>query len=280
GLDVRSAAQASSDPARAPRWAVEDPEGRVLAQASVVVLAAGADLPALVGPLGLEGLPWQTRRGQIDWCRDGPTLRQPLTGQGYAVSLPDGRLLFGATSAESDRITPSDADTEHNRSRLEMLTGHRPRPGQPGGGSRVSRRLGMPDRLPVVGPLPRRDADTEVARSSRRDQVRFIPRQPGLFVCGGFGSRGLTWAPLAAQVICAWLEGTPMPLEADLLDAIDPARWQVRAYRRAAVGAAEIQTPEDASAPGGATRQAAATDPGPAACASAAAAGASPPSPP
>jgi tRNA 5-methylaminomethyl-2-thiouridine biosynthesis bifunctional protein len=283
GLDVRSAAQAASDPARAPCWAVEDPEGQVLGQASIVVLAAGADLPALAGLLGLETLPWQTRRGQIDWCRDGPTLRQPLTGQGYAVSLPDGRLLFGATSAESDRITPSDADTEHNRSRLQMLTGHRPRPGQPGGGSRVSRRLGMPDRLPVVGPLPRRDADTEVARGSRRDQVRFIPRQPGLFVCGGFGSRGLTWAPLAAQVICAWLEGSPMPLEADLLDAIDPARWQVRAYRRAAVGEAvgeaEGQTPDDASAPGGATRQAAATGPGPAACASADAAGASPPSP-
>ena len=50
---------------------------------------------------------------------------------------------------------------------------------------------------------------------------------------GALGSRGLIWAPLAAQMLCAWVESTPMPLEADLLDALDPARWLVRQARRA-----------------------------------------------
>jgi tRNA 5-methylaminomethyl-2-thiouridine biosynthesis bifunctional protein len=43
----------------------------------------------------------------------------------------------------------------------------------------------------------------------------------------------LTWAPLAAEVLAAWIDGTPMPLESDLLDAIDPARALVRQWRRA-----------------------------------------------
>jgi tRNA 5-methylaminomethyl-2-thiouridine biosynthesis bifunctional protein len=44
----------------------------------------------------------------------------------------------------------------------------------------------------------------------------------------------LAWAPLAAEVLAGWIEGTPMPLEAELLDAIDPARGLVRAARRTA----------------------------------------------
>jgi tRNA 5-methylaminomethyl-2-thiouridine biosynthesis bifunctional protein len=82
----------------------------------------------------------------------------------------------------------------------------------------------------VVGAWP----DTPAAARGRRDQARWVPRLPGLFVAGGFGSRGLAWAPLAAEVLAGWIEGTPMPLEAELLDAIDPARGLVRAARRAA----------------------------------------------
>ncbi len=279
GMPTRTARTA---PMPSPSWVVEDPQGRVVARAPVVVLAAGTDLPTLAGATGLGTVPWQLRRGQIDWCREGPALQQPLTGQGYAVSLPDGRLMYGATSGESgesDDTDPSDADTAHNRRRLQLLTGYTPPPDAPGSGSRVSRRLGTPDRLPVVGPLPRCDADTELAPAGRRDQVRFIPRQPGLFVCGGFGSRGLTWAPLAAQVIVAWLEGTPMPLEADLLDAIDPARWQVKAHRRKPVGEVDAKTPDKDPAPADGADQAVAAGPAPGACASADAAGTSPPCP-
>jgi len=46
------------------------------------------------------------------------------------------------------------------------------------------------------------------------------------------GSRGIGWAALCAQVLAAQVSGAPMPLEASLLDAIDPARFAVRAYRQ------------------------------------------------
>jgi len=272
------AGRARTAPQPSPWWAVEDRQGRVVARAPVVVLAAGADLPDLADAAGIAPFPWQTRRGQIDWCLDAPMLQQPITGHGYAVSLPDGRLVYGATSDASDGMDPSGADTEHNRRRLEMRTGYAAPGDMPGSGSRVSCRLGTPDRLPVVGPLPRRDAGPGAVPVGRRDQARFVPRQPGLFVCGGFGSRGLTWAPLAAQVIAAWLDGTPMPLEADLLDAIDPTRWQVKAHRRGPLGEAGRTRPDGTPAPGEATAQAAAAGPAPETCASADAAGASPPS--
>ena len=68
--------------------------------------------------------------------------------------------------------------------------------------------------------------------AQQQDQPRFIARHTGLAVCTALGSRGITWAALCAQVLAAQVTGTPVPLEASLLDAIDPARFAVRALRQ------------------------------------------------
>jgi hypothetical protein len=41
-----------------------------------------------------------------------------------------------------------------------------------------------------------------------------VPRQAGLYVCSGFGSRGITWAALAGQVLASQVCGAPVPEEA------------------------------------------------------------------
>ena len=71
---------------------------------------------------------------------------------------------------------------------------------------RVAFRAVTPDRLPVVGAL-------------------------GENVHGAFayGSRGLVWAALAAELIASQLEGDPLPLEGKLVDALAPARFRIRA---------------------------------------------------
>jgi tRNA 5-methylaminomethyl-2-thiouridine biosynthesis bifunctional protein len=45
------------------------------------------------------------------------------------------------------------------------------------------------------------------------------------------GSRGLTLAALLAEVLAAQIEGTPLPIETDLADALDPARIALRRLR-------------------------------------------------
>jgi tRNA 5-methylaminomethyl-2-thiouridine biosynthesis bifunctional protein len=61
-----------------------------------------------------------------------------------------------------------------------------------------------------------------------------VPRTPGLHVLTGLGSRGITLAPLMGRLLAARIEGAPWPLERDLADAVDPARWLVRRARREA----------------------------------------------
>jgi tRNA 5-methylaminomethyl-2-thiouridine biosynthesis bifunctional protein len=71
-----------------------------------------------------------------------------------------------------------------------------------------------------------------VAAGHMADRLRAVPRWPGLFVLTALGSRGITLAPLMGELVAAQVAGTPWPLERSLADAVDPARWILRAARR------------------------------------------------
>jgi tRNA 5-methylaminomethyl-2-thiouridine biosynthesis bifunctional protein len=90
---------------------------------------------------------------------------------------------------------------------------------------RVGFRCVAPDRLPLVGRLP------DFAAAGATERLRDVPRHPGLHALLGYASRGLIWAPIAAELLAAQLEGEPLPLETALVDALDPARFVLRARR-------------------------------------------------
>ena len=95
---------------------------------------------------------------------------------------------------------------------------------------RAAWRMHTSDRLPLAGPM----ALAPWPAGQRQDQARLLPREPGLFILAALGARGLTLAPLLAQLIACQASGAPWPLEQDLVDAVDPARFRVRATRRSA----------------------------------------------
>ena len=77
--------------------------------------------------------------------------------------------------------------------------------------------------------------DVDAARAAQSDlrgaPPRDMPRRAGLYCISGFASRGLTWASVAGELVASLLEGEPLPLESDLADAIDPARFVLRRLR-------------------------------------------------
>lgn len=210
-------------------WAALDAAGTPLASAPIVVLCSADDTLRL---LGAPDWPLGRQRGQLTLVpADAPGLprpRVPLAGGGYALALPDGRVLCGASSQPGDddpRLR--DADQHDNLARLQRLAGWPADPSAPIDGleGRTAFRFAADDRLPLVGAVPLPGASHE--------QPRHIARRPGLFVCTALGSRGITWAPLAAELLAALATGAPLPLEAALVDALDPARFAARAARRA-----------------------------------------------
>jgi tRNA 5-methylaminomethyl-2-thiouridine biosynthesis bifunctional protein len=206
-------------------WRLFNDAGRAVAEAPLLVLANAADA------LRLSDLPpaWlQRRRGQVSWS-DGALLprvpKMPLASGGYLLRLPDGRLLFGATS-QIDDDAPQVREDDHrdNLAKATQLLGQVFLRDDAALQGRVGWRASTPDRLPLVGPAP----DLAAQRPARCDAPRLLPRQAGLWLHSGLGSRGLSTATLNAELIAAWASGAPLPLEADLVDAVDPARWLLR----------------------------------------------------
>ncbi len=209
-------------------WRVLDRQARVIAEAPVLVLANADDA------LRLAALPrgWTRRvRGQLTWlaaCDAAVAPRLPIASGGYVMSLPGGGLLIGATShAGDDDDRVREADHESNLERAQRLLGRSAaREGAVLHG-RVGWRIVTRDRLPLVGLAPDLDAPLPM----RRDATRLLARRPGLVLHTALGSRGLTTAALGGELIAAQLCGAPWPLEADLADAIDPARCVLRTVR-------------------------------------------------
>ncbi|MBB3196726.1 tRNA (5-methylaminomethyl-2-thiouridine)(34)-methyltransferase MnmD [Roseateles terrae] len=222
-------------------WRALDADGRVLAEADAVVLAAGTANEALAAPwLAGPAWPWVSQRGQLSLVAPGtasvtPVL--PVAGVGYALALPDGRLAFGASADAGDADpTLRIQDQIQNLQRLGQLLpglqldGVSPSQAAQDGRLPVMGRVGwrslVPDRLPIVGALPCS------VPGQRAEQARFWPRHAGLMVCGGLASRGITWATLCGELVAAQITGEPLPLEADLVDLLDPARFGAKLQRR------------------------------------------------
>ena len=215
-------------------WALLDCLGHVCARASVVVLAtAGSDSGhTLLAKAGAAMLPTTAVRGQVTWFEAAPTLRLPLAGHGYAACINNGILLCGASSQPGDREgAEREADHRFNLQRLLELSGLAPLPGQRLHG-RVAWRDTAVDRLPIVGAAPAQQQQQAADGRSRLQQARWLQRVPGLFVLAGLAGRGYTWGPLCGEVLAALISGAPMPLPADVLDAIDPGRGLVRSARK------------------------------------------------
>ncbi|MBY0466320.1 MAG: FAD-dependent oxidoreductase [Burkholderiales bacterium] len=82
------------------------------------------------------------------------------------------------------------------------------------------------DRLPLVGALP---APAPLAPSM---SLANVPRVAGLWTVSALGSRGLTLAMLAAQLLVARMHGGPLPVTKRHAAALDPARFALKQARK------------------------------------------------
>ena len=177
-----------------------------LPKAPVVILANSAEAPKLspVPHLRLRRV-----RGQLTYVpADALEPPRAVVLRGGMVLPPiDGVCVVGATyDLEDEDATLREDSHAGNLERLRNILGVEVRAKTAG---RVSFRAVTPDRLPVVGKIAE-----------------------GVYGAFAYGSRGLVWAALAAEIIASELEGEPLPLEGKLLDALHPQRFTRRAESR------------------------------------------------
>lgn len=270
GVSVRDAAAVATLVRTRDGWIALDAETRVLGEAAVVVLACGADGPAIVDapgalqrPLeahfGAAGLQRRTGLTTVAMPHPSRVPRCTVGGDGHAVPLDGTRLLLGpagsvdidddaaAGASIGDCVTRDDRVTHEAlvARRSDCATGERalhawsrfaaqladPGPVPPLAPGRQGRRLSTRDHLPLIGPVPDPRVLAATPTGLRDDRLP-LPVLPGLWSATAFGGRGLLWSVLAAELIAARLEGEPSALERPLASALSPDRFLRQALRR------------------------------------------------
>ncbi|MBI4987051.1 MAG: bifunctional tRNA (5-methylaminomethyl-2-thiouridine)(34)-methyltransferase MnmD/FAD-dependent 5-carboxymethylaminomethyl-2-thiouridine(34) oxidoreductase MnmC [Rhodocyclales bacterium] len=213
---VRNAALAEQE-AVADGWRLRGADGRELGVASAVVLAHSH------GMLGLPQaaqLPLRCFRGQVTHIPSDAAAppRCVVCRDGYATPPVAGWRCVGASFQRSRDTAVLAADHAANLARLDdMLPGLVADIDPATLAGRTGLRPVSPDKLPLLGALP--------VASERAASIEEWPRHPGLYVASGYGARGLVWSHLMAELLASRLCGEPLPIEADLAIAVDPARF-------------------------------------------------------
>jgi tRNA 5-methylaminomethyl-2-thiouridine biosynthesis bifunctional protein len=192
------------------RWIVRDREGEVLAEAGAVVLANAAEALRLAPSPHIR---LRHVRGQLSYLPPIEPLRCVLLRGGLVLPPVDGITVTGASFDLEDTDASVRTDShEGNLERLESIMPGASRGLDPAAlAGRTSFRTVARDRLPLIGPLE--DA-------------------PGLYGAFAYGSRGLLWAGLGAELLASVMEGEPLPLEGPLATAVEPGRFARRDARR------------------------------------------------
>jgi tRNA 5-methylaminomethyl-2-thiouridine biosynthesis bifunctional protein len=210
-------------------WSAFDSADRQLAQAQVVVLANAADAVRLAPSSAIR---IRRVRGQLTFLPEDKIVapKVAVLRGGFVLPAIHGASSAGATyDFDDDDPVPRASSHEGNLERLGRIL--------PGSASEIDPaalegfvgfRAVSPDRLPLIGALADEDAETP-----KNPQLSTLSRQPGLYGAFAYGSRGLLWAGLGGELLASLIEGEPLPLEARLADAVDPARFVLRAMRRA-----------------------------------------------
>lgn len=240
------------------RWFISNNKQTV--NASTVVLANGAALGRFPGT---KELTITVARGQTTTLdagnRESPAV--PLCGRHYLIPLSvtaeakPGRQLWqvGASfDRNNDQAVATEADDKKNIQGATELLGERLI--QPGSIKHLSVvdhwaavRATTPDRLPVTGALPDRGyyikeyADLHHGRPTQDyPAARYLP---GLYVNGGFGSRGLSVAALCAELLLAQITGCAGHTDSNnsgsracknnrYLQLLHPARFHIRRLKK------------------------------------------------
>lgn len=208
------------------------PQENVIADHLILALGAGA-----VNASDFDSLSLRPVRGQVEAI---PTqmpieqLKTVLCHKGYMTPALDDRHALGSTYVKNDLSSDvRSEETETNLATHEQALANTDivQALQHDGQARAATRLGSPDHQPVVGAL--HDFNALKKHYDMLGVGKPLTSAPVLpesvvstLTC--LGSRGLTTAPLMAEVLVSSLCREPLPLSNDLLNAVNTSRFMTR----------------------------------------------------
>ncbi|KTD61796.1 bifunctional tRNA (5-methylaminomethyl-2-thiouridine)(34)-methyltransferase MnmD/FAD-dependent 5-carboxymethylaminomethyl-2-thiouridine(34) oxidoreductase MnmC [Legionella spiritensis] len=164
-------------------------------------------------------------------------LQMPLCGDGHISVAVDGHHSAGATyHLGSTQAICTPQDDLINLNKIKPLSQQLQFSEESVCGNWTAIRAATPDYLPLAGPVVDKDVFMRQFASLASNAKRYIPSPamayPGLYICAGFGSRGLTTIPLATEWLASQIHGDPVFLPSAMIQSLTPSRFLLRTIVR------------------------------------------------
>ncbi|MDT0581902.1 MULTISPECIES: bifunctional tRNA (5-methylaminomethyl-2-thiouridine)(34)-methyltransferase MnmD/FAD-dependent 5-carboxymethylaminomethyl-2-thiouridine(34) oxidoreductase MnmC [Alteromonadaceae] len=202
-----------------------------------LVLACGAQSPQFEH----LSLPFRLTRGQVESIpskNEFSNLATVLCHKGYMTPAMKGFHAMGSTYVKNElntqyRVSEAEINLAMHQKAMHaakwsdaLTLNQQTSPG------RAALRCSLPDHLPAVGALPNFDLQQDELNElykAKPDSYYPIPSvKKNVFMLTALGSRGLTTAPLAAEVLVNQMMGEPLPMDNTLLNVLNPNRFLIR----------------------------------------------------
>ncbi|BCD98558.1 bifunctional tRNA (5-methylaminomethyl-2-thiouridine)(34)-methyltransferase MnmD/FAD-dependent 5-carboxymethylaminomethyl-2-thiouridine(34) oxidoreductase MnmC [Marinagarivorans cellulosilyticus] len=220
-------------------WQLElgSPEKTAKADLVIIANANSAALFEQTAQLPIKPIRGQMTYGEISNV-DSFALTTCLCGDGYIAppikhTNTSGTVCFGATfDLNRQDLTITEEDNHKNLALAAQLITPNTLPSLQNLQGRASYRCTTRDYLPIVGPVCNHQKMLEAFAPYRANKYTTVD-QPGrfynnLFMNIGHGSRGLSYTPLAAEILASVITGEPLPIDEKLYQQIHPARFVIR----------------------------------------------------
>jgi tRNA 5-methylaminomethyl-2-thiouridine biosynthesis bifunctional protein len=223
------------------QWVLKDQRNTIIASAQTLVIASAYESVKFeqTNFLSVNQL-----RGQVTHIPSDSTsekLKTIICGKGYIAPSTNGLLSCGASYNKG--LLSRELRQEDHTANLEMLNKTDPEITNAikveqlqDLDGRANFRCTTNDYLPIVGAVPNAQQFKQQYQRLRHDATSTIDclgsYQPDLYIHCGLGSRGLSYAPLTAEILASDISGEIPPLERELRLAMHPARFLIRDLKR------------------------------------------------
>ena len=99
---------------------------------------------------------------------------------------------------------------------------------------RASLRATSLDHMPIAGQIINLNELKKIPKNIYKQTPINIPHRAienGLFMLTGLGSRGFQTAPILSEFIASLMDGTPFPIDTEIVNAVHPARFALKSLR-------------------------------------------------
>ncbi|TCS35894.1 bifunctional tRNA (5-methylaminomethyl-2-thiouridine)(34)-methyltransferase MnmD/FAD-dependent 5-carboxymethylaminomethyl-2-thiouridine(34) oxidoreductase MnmC [Reinekea marinisedimentorum] len=187
-----------------------------------------------------QHLPVKPIAGQVTYLQETSTsaaLKAVICTDRYVMPTHNQQLIIGSTfrvKTENSELKPED-----NAENINALHQRLPQlniAAQQAIGGRAGIRCTSPDYLPIVGAVSEPDwlhrQFTIAVQRKQTDRLPAAETVNGLWLNIAHGSKGLCSAHYTAKILAALISGEPLPIQAELLNKLNPNRFEVRAMLR------------------------------------------------